>query len=110
MIEYWNETVNERVARGVALLNEQVPGWRERIDQDSFSLESCHMCVFGQLYGEYYLGESKFFDQFGRGRYEMAAAYGFTQGLNDPEFADQEDALWDELTEAWLTSIRAGLQ
>lgn len=41
------------VARGTALLDEKVPGWRERISLDRFSITGCWECILGQLYGGY---------------------------------------------------------
>lgn len=42
-----------RVARGVKLLDEQVPGWDERIRLGSLDMADGTKCVLGQLYGEY---------------------------------------------------------
>ena len=39
----------ERVANGVAWLDEHHPGWADRIDLDRFSIEACSLCVAGQL-------------------------------------------------------------
>ena len=49
-------TVAERVARGAALLDEKVPGWRERINLDTFAISSCERCILGQVYGYYATG------------------------------------------------------
>ena len=49
-------TVEERVARGAALLDEKMPGWYKRIDLGSLHMSSCHACILGQLYTEYSLG------------------------------------------------------
>jgi hypothetical protein len=42
--------VYRRVARGAALLDEQVPNWRDRIDVDRLNMRSGENCVLGQLY------------------------------------------------------------
>jgi len=41
----------QQIARGMALLDERRPGWREEIDPGSLDLEDDSMCVLGQLYG-----------------------------------------------------------
>ena len=49
-------TINERVAKGAAILDAKKPGWERQIDIASLQLaDSCH-CVLGQLYGHYFDG------------------------------------------------------
>jgi hypothetical protein len=43
-------TVEERVAAGVQLLDEKVPGWRDKIEAGQLSLASCVDCVIGQVF------------------------------------------------------------
>lgn len=43
-------TISERVARGVALLDERVPNWLETFDLSRFALKSGCDCVIGQLW------------------------------------------------------------
>jgi hypothetical protein len=57
-------TVKERVARGVALLDERVPGWRKRIDLSAFNFESLECCVLGQLYGGWGRGVRALFNAY----------------------------------------------
>ena len=42
-------TPEQRVARGVALLDERVPDWRTRIDTDRLNMLDGTACVVGQL-------------------------------------------------------------
>jgi hypothetical protein len=49
-------TVDERVARGMALLDKRNPGWRTRINLRTLNVETCDNCVLGQVYGDYFLG------------------------------------------------------
>ncbi len=44
--------IAECVAKGAALLDEKVPGWRERIDLDMLDTVSPYGCVLGQLFEE----------------------------------------------------------
>jgi hypothetical protein len=46
----------DAVARGVALLDEKVPGWRERIKLGELALQDCRRCVLGQVYGHFERG------------------------------------------------------
>lgn len=41
--------LRERVDRGVALLDQRVPDWRDRIDTTAFTVEDSCRCVLGQL-------------------------------------------------------------
>jgi hypothetical protein len=44
------------IAAGAAVLDQHVPGWRDRIDTDTLDLANCHACVLGQLYGNFIRG------------------------------------------------------
>lgn len=44
-----NDFLNERVARGVALLDEKAPGWYEKINLDNLYMGSTFACVIGQI-------------------------------------------------------------
>jgi hypothetical protein len=45
--------VAESVARGAALLDDQLPGWAERIDPEQLQIASCYRCVLGQLFSRH---------------------------------------------------------
>lgn len=46
-------TITERVAAGAAWLDENKPGWVERISLDKLDIESDCGCALGQVYGGY---------------------------------------------------------
>ena len=46
-------TIDERVTKGAALLDQRIPGWREMIDRDALDIDSCVWCILGQLYGDF---------------------------------------------------------
>lgn len=46
-------TVEERVANGMALLDEHKPGWEAEIDVEHLFLQSSSQCVLGWVYGDY---------------------------------------------------------
>lgn len=48
-METITETPEQRVARGAALLDERVPGWRANIDTDRLDMTDGSQCVLGQL-------------------------------------------------------------
>lgn len=48
--------VTKRVNRGVALLDEWVPNWRERVKIEHLWMPSGTRCILGQLYGEFDIG------------------------------------------------------
>lgn len=85
----------DRVRAGVALLDEKVPGWHERIDLDRFAMNSCARCVLGQLFGGFVVG---------------AFAVGLDMSGSD-EVAAGFDLAWGEvgyrtLTRLWRYVIR----
>lgn len=41
--------IPERVARGVAFLDQKVPGWRGRVSPDKLDMYSTYHCILGQL-------------------------------------------------------------
>jgi hypothetical protein len=44
-------TIDQRVARGVELLDERFTGWRERVDADLLDVRSLHRCPLAQADG-----------------------------------------------------------
>ena len=48
-----NSDIQERVARGVALLDRVEPGWFHRVNTEKLDLSHGGLCVLGQLYGHY---------------------------------------------------------
>ena len=48
--------MEERVQRGMALLDEKNPGWERKIDLKILNMVDRHACILGQLYTEYSLG------------------------------------------------------
>lgn len=47
------ELIQQRVARGIALLDRKRPGWWSRIDLSIFNIGSPWDCICGQLYGSF---------------------------------------------------------
>ena len=41
----------EQVAKGVALLDNKVPGWWQHINLDTLQMSDCSQCMLGQLFG-----------------------------------------------------------
>lgn len=48
-----------KVAAGMALLDQERPGWRQEIDLGTLDLGSCSVCVLGQIFGDYEDGLSE---------------------------------------------------
>ena len=46
-------TNEQRVRRGARLLDQELPGWRSRVNSDSLDMGSSRRCVLGQCYGSY---------------------------------------------------------
>lgn len=47
-------TLDERVANGIAYLDERLPGWRERLDLSDLWMGDDCRCVLGQTAGGYF--------------------------------------------------------
>jgi hypothetical protein len=90
----------DAVARGVAFLDEWVPGWRQRILLDELSMSSCKRCVVGQL-----LGDFDDLELLGDTAWLRPAHFGFD--LSDGSLPDTL-ATWDVLTDAWREAIAGG--
>jgi hypothetical protein len=89
-------TISERVARGVAWLDDNVLGWQNRIDVGQLILSSPCRCVLGQLFGEYM--DAPLVDEGG----DVAGAdYGFNAYGHSPE----RDAEYVDLEVEWRRVI-----
>lgn len=104
-------TVEDRVARGAALLDEKVPGWVDLIDLDTLDLGSPCRCILGQTFADhpdadltpFTFGVDSIF-KVGADADDIAA-YGFEVYLDD--LADYYWSLTDEWTRVILAR-RAG--
>lgn len=47
------DTIETRVARGAALMDDKLPGWVERIDLDRLDLHSSCNCILGQEFADH---------------------------------------------------------
>lgn len=47
-------TITERVAAGATWLDQNKPGWIERIRLNALSLNECEECVLGHVFGDYW--------------------------------------------------------
>ncbi len=79
----------EDVLRGVALLDAEVPRWRERVKPKRLHLVNCKECVLGQVFGDFESG----FNALGLTWYD-AESYGFVLDSGDPH-------RYGWLTRAW---------
>jgi hypothetical protein len=48
------DIAEERVSRGVELLNAKVANWRQRINVHNLEMEDCMRCVLGQVFRKEY--------------------------------------------------------
>lgn len=93
----------EQVIKGAAVLDEKVPGWRDKIDPDTLDLESLEDCVLGQLFP---LEESE--------RMDYGTAWGKGMKTLFPNYLDTNEHIeygfecdsgngqtYEELTAAW---------
>lgn len=96
------DSVEARVARGAALLDEKRPGWERKIDLAVFALDDGCKCVVGQLFGDYIDGIGLLgcpgpwntaLDLEWERRHGFLTSYG-------------ESWSWEELEEAWASLLK----
>jgi hypothetical protein len=91
-------TVAERVADGVALLDEMNPGWWDGIDLETLRIEYADSCVLGQVYGSFAAGCMLL-----SGREAGVSDWEATHGFGQIEI----DESWQPLQDAWFGVISA---
>jgi hypothetical protein len=91
------------VCRGVALLDEHVPGWEHQINLDTLDLVNTERCVLGQLWlaqhprtRDRYAAYDKMCKALKLPGIENEIEFGFTVGLSD-----DGGGRWVWLTKAW---------
>jgi hypothetical protein len=94
------QTVEERVAKGMKLLDENVPNWTDKIDLETLELAYCGRCVIGQLFGGYRAGLCQL-DLIG-GEQDRENGFDITTSANRSTTADEEFA---ELQAEWTKQI-----
>lgn len=91
-------TIVARVRRGADLLDARKPGWADKVDVNTLDMQSCTMCVLGQVFGDYteglvYLGVDGF------------SLYGtsdrYLYGYSDNSSGDR----WAFLTGLWQAEV-----
>ena len=93
-------TINERVTRGAAILDQKKPGWEREIDLASLELsDSCH-CVLGQIYGHYCDGVDILGVFNGRCTGMSVAEAGFIT------YPSEHISAYAKLDEAWISLIK----
>lgn len=86
----------DRVLKGIQLLDTKIPGWRELVDFDKLDLLNANMCILGQVYGD-----------FGQGVYELeipwveVSNYGFDLFPGERECVPGDVGLYTPLTDCW---------
>ncbi len=93
-------TVEERVTAGAAFLDENYPGWLDRIDLDELRMDWCDACILGQVAGSYRavypnLGNKTL----NEAQNDIAATFGFS--IDTADHADR----WPLLADAWRSYI-----
>jgi hypothetical protein len=100
-----------RVARGAEVLDRHRPGWYRRVNLGTLQLETCTMCVLGQLG----LEEGKGFSNMCGVLLNAENAWGLSPGSTVQwGFASEPDEgkpqFWRTLTDAWKAFITARLR
>ncbi len=90
---------------GAILLDEEKPGWAERIDLSTLRMESCRFCILGQLYGDYVTGCNELDpDEYEQPSWDPVE-YGFDAGPRERYEQDR----YARLVAAWTGEINARL-
>lgn len=86
--------VQERVSRGVKLLENYDPLWRDGITREKLELSNLRTCILGQLFGGYSQGCEALFGDDGVEGDEAARAHGFE--VEDVDTYPELQAAWVE--------------
>lgn len=83
----------ENVKRGISLLDEKVPNWRDRINWETLNIACFGNCVLGQLFGDYFYGWEELVAKSGvpvgyHWGFDMSPGYDMSEGYR-------------QLTETW---------
>lgn len=98
-----SDSIEARVARGAAWLDENHPGWERRIDLADLQLSSSCRCVLGQLFGDFHdapVSLEPYTEPFGN----WAQACGFTCGAWSEHVVLQDE--FKMLDEAWIALLK----
>lgn len=87
-----------RVARGVALLDERLPGWVDRVNTIKLDIQNCERCVLGQVFGDYFAGSREL------GIWENEEEYGFDR-IQDLDYIEYMLQDYLDLREEWQRVI-----
>lgn len=91
-------TVQERIARGMALLDEKLPGWKERVNLARLDMSSQTYGLLEQLFDGYMKGLRALGLAFATGQ-----QYGFDIRNDDEDDEGEEE--WGQLTDAWIKAL-----
>lgn len=95
----YDATREEKVAAGAMLCDMQDPWWYRKINRDLLQMQSCSLCIMGQLYGI-----------FGEGLrilgITLGEPYGFSTNIYSSDALENRKA-WKELKDLWIAQIDA---
>lgn len=104
LIDMFKTQLALNVKRGVYALDEQFPGWREKVVVDELDLSNGESCILGQLYGGYSVGQRQL------GLYHEAHAsyqHGFDLTGADINFDGNSHYAWRALDQLWTEHIES---
>lgn len=94
----------KEVAAGIALLDKEIPEWRDRINWDSLDMHSCTSCILGQVFNDYSVGIKYFMRKITDW---LTLTYDCGFGIFDFDPSLEE---WDKLTKAWIDTGAIGMK
>ncbi len=99
----WYPTIRIKVDQGIAFLNEDRPGWSDRINLASLDIRSPFTCVLAQMYGDYCDGAYRLHK---RRDGALSSMFGFMRCEADQALVGSSDRYWKVLTEIWIEKIQ----
>ncbi|MEL6347662.1 MAG: hypothetical protein AAFV53_31430 [Myxococcota bacterium] len=109
--------IREDVDRGALLLDVIRPGWFDVIDIETLNIQYPHLCVIGQLYGEFSstmddwrYEEDGFADHATSWTIEDAGKYPGKYGFNDRHHHPSHKQAYKVHTEEWIRLITSRRQ
>lgn len=101
-------SIVERVQNGATWLDENEPGWAQRIDPVALNIESCARCILGQLYGDYINAPEDAWAGVGE-RNAVERGFSYDPQADDPGADNRQlNAEWRRLIESRRTAVILG--
>jgi hypothetical protein len=97
-------SIRARVLAGMKLLDEERPGWWQRINLRELAMSHCVRCVLGQIFGNYAIGQDVLFSGDDEEVFQESVGHGFNV------YDQDDDEAYADLRDVWMDLIESRQQ